>query len=170
MVWDDKPKLENDLSEINATTKVISNQGSDMRRQSTLRGMVELETAVIELGENFNYELCQQQDNTSVNKLYWYQSKPSHWMIQGVSSPQRPVQTHKLIRPQQRVALRAPFRTPSFHRPGGRNIQERRFAIRQQKFLQVREWQGVTRLSDTAGQSMKALLLMLVSLENETSA
>ena len=130
MVWDDKPKLEYDLSELDATTKVISNQGSKMRRQSTLLSMVKSELEVIELGGNFNHRLRQQQDNTSVNKLDWYLSKPSHWMIQGVSSPQRPVQTLKLIRPQQRVALRAPFRTPSFHRTEGRNIQERRFAIR----------------------------------------
>jgi hypothetical protein len=166
---DDQPKLEYDLNEIDATTKKIPNQGSKMCRQSTIRSMVKLETAVIKSGVILKHKFCQQQDNTSFNKLDWYQSEPSHWMSRGESSPQRPVQTLKLIRQQQRVALRAPLRTPSFHNTGGCSIQERRFAIGQLRPLQLREWQGVTRLNDTAGQSLKALLLMLVTLEYQSS-
>ena len=90
-------------------------------------------------------------------------------MIQGANSTQRPVQTFKLIRSQRLVALRAPLRISSFRNAGGRSIRARRFAIKQQRPIQLRGWQGVTRLNDTAGQSMKALLLRLVTWEYQSS-
>jgi len=90
-------------------------------------------------------------------------------MIQGVKSLQRPIQTFKLIRSQRLVVLSAPPRTSSFYYTGGRSIQARIFAIKQQRRLPIREWRVVTRLHDTAGQSLKALLLMLVTWENQSS-
>ena len=123
----------------------------------------------MELEGNFTHKLCQQQDNMSANKLDQHQRNMSHWMIQGVKSLQRPIQTFKRIRSQRLVVLSAPPRTSSFYYTGGRSIQARIFAIKQQRRLPIREWRVVTRLHDTAGQSLKALLLMLVTWENQSS-
>ena len=80
---------------------------------------------------------------------------------------QRPIQTFKLIRSQRLGGLRTPARTSSLYRTGGRSIHARSFVNKQQRPAQVREWQGVTRLHDPTGQSLKALLLMLVMWEDQ---
>ena len=166
---EDKQQFDHDMRENDATSKIIYNQGSEKGWQSTPRSTVKLEAVVMELDGNFTHKLCQQQDNMSANTMDQNQSNRSHWMIQGVQSMQRPIQTFKLIRSQRLVVLRSPARTSSLYHTGGRSIHARSFVNQQQRPAQVREWQGVTRLHDTTGQSLKALLLMLVTWENQSS-
>ena len=152
-----------------AIIKIIYSQGAGRDWKSTICSTIKLETMSMELDGNFTQKLGHQQANRAVNKLDQQHSNLSQRTIHGVKSLQRPTQTFKPIRSQRLGGLRTLARTFSFYRTGGRSIHSRSSVNKQQRSSQAREWQGVTRLHDTTGQSLKALLLMLVTWEDQST-
>jgi len=169
MGQENKHQFEHDMRENYAITKIIYSQGAGRDWKSTICSTIKLETMSMELDGNFTQKLGHQQANRAVNKLDQQHSNLSQRTIHGVKSLQRPTQTFKPIRSQRLGGLRTLARTFSFYRTGGRSIHSRSSVNKQQRSSQAREWQGVTRLHDTTGQSLKALLLMLVTWEDQST-